>query len=421
MNRMLYVYKSMLKKLHNEWRSVLILLFAIAMLAGLLLPRAVLSLSIAGFVIVSLADRYIVQYIRRFLSTPLLWGMSLLFLLPLITGYWSEDKEKWLEMVRIKLPLLLLPLAFSGKVQQSKKQWEVLAYFFIILITGGTVWSLFHYVQDIEAVNQGYLKAKSLLTPLHNDRIRFSWLVTVAILAAAFLFFQKISREKTAALFLLLIVIWLIIYLHILAVRTGLFSFYLCLLVAAVWLIVKKMRGQYVVLLLSFLFLMPVMAYFTVPTFQNRVKYIRYDAGYFLKGNYLPGGNDAVRVISLKAGRDIMLQQPLTGVGFGDVPAVAREWYSKNYPEMKPEDKVYPASEWLMYGAGAGLPGILVFTVCMLIPFFTKTSHRLWWWMLNAAAAFSFLFDIGLEVQFGVFIYAFTALWWWKWMKQEKM
>jgi len=30
--------------------------------------------------------------------------------------------------------------------------------------------------------------------------------------------------------------------------------------------------------------------------------------------------------------------------------------------------------------------------------------------------AFSLLFDIGLEAQFGVFIYAFMLLWWWKWL-----
>ena len=88
---------------------------------------------------------------------------------------------------------------------------------------------------------------------------------------------------------------------------------------------------------------------------------------------------------------------------------------------MKEQDKVYPASEWLMYGAGAGLPGFIVFTVCMLIPFLTRVRHQLPWWILNAGAAFSFLFDIGLEVQFGVFIYAFIVLWWWKWMKEEKM
>lgn len=421
MNRMLYVYKSMLNKLQNDWRRHIIFLFAGLMLASLFLPRAFLTITMTGFAVAALADRNFVRYLRRFISSLLLWGMSLLFFIPLLSGLWSEDTGKWMEMIRIKLPLFVLPLAFAGAVNLSAKQWEWLATLFVLLVTAGTIWSVFHYLQDMQTINEGYLMAKAMLTPLQNDRIRFSWLVAVAILASGWLAYLKKGKRKVAAVSLAIAAVWLVIYLHLLAVRTGLFSFYLAMVLSAFWLIIKKVKWQYGLMLLFFVFLLPVLAYFFIPTFQNRVKYIRYEAGYFQKAHYLPGGNDAVRVISLKAGWSVMLQNPLQGTGFGDVPAAANEWYRIHYPEMQKQDKVYPASEWLMYGAGAGLPGLLVFTVCMLIPFLTRVRHQLPWWMLNAAAAFSFMFDIGLEVQFGVFIYAFTVLWWWKWMKEEKI
>ena len=57
----------------------------------------------------------------------------------------------------------------------------------------------------------------------------------------------------------------------------------------------------------------------------------------------------------------------------------------------------------------------------MLIHFLIKMENKLLWWLLNGTAAFSFLFDIGLEVQFGVFIYSFIILWWWKWLNVEKV
>lgn len=421
MNRMLYVYKSMLNKLQNDWRRHIIFLFAGLMLASLFLPRAFLTITMTGFAVAALADRNFVRYLRRFISSPLLWGMSLLFFIPLLSGLWSEDSGKWMEMIRIKLPLFVLPLAFAGTVNLSARQWEWLATLFVLLVTAGTIWSVFHYLQDMQTINEGYLMAKAMLTPLQNDRIRFSWLVAAAILTSGWLVYHRFKMKKAAAISIFVVAVWLIIYLHLLAVRTGLFSFYLAMIIAALWLVLRKLKWQYGVLLMFLTFLLPVLAYFFIPTFQNRVKYIRYDAGYFQKAHYLPGGNDAVRVISLKAGWSVMLQKPLKGTGFGDVPAAVNEWYRINYPEMKEQDKVYPASEWLMYGAGAGLPGFIVFTVCMLIPFLTRVRHLLPWWMLNAAAAFSFMFDIGLEVQFGVFIYAFTVLWWWKWMKEEKI
>jgi len=37
-------------------------------------------------------------------------------------------------------------------------------------------------------------------------------------------------------------------------------------------------------------------------------------------------------------------------------------------------DKILPGSEWLIYGAGAGWPGLLLFTFCMLIPFFLTSA-----------------------------------------------
>jgi hypothetical protein len=66
------------------------------------------------------------------------------------------------------------------------------------------------------------------------------------------------------------------------------------------------------------------------------------------------------------------------------------------------------------------LAGIIVFACIMIIPFFISIKNRLVWIMLNATVAFSFLFDIGLEVQFGIFIYSFIVLWWWKWLNAKK-
>jgi hypothetical protein len=55
----------------------------------------------------------------------------------------------------------------------------------------------------------------------------------------------------------------------------------------------------------------------------------------------------------------------------------------------------------------------------MLLPFFTRVKYKGRWWLLNTLVAVSFLTDIGLEVQFGVFIYSFIVLLGWKWFRLE--
>ena len=97
-----------------------------------------------------------------------------------------------------------------------------------------------------------------------------------------------------------------------------------------------------------------------------------------------------------------------------------KKWYAANYPQMIEADKIYPSGEWAMYGAGCGWPGLLVFAIAMFIPFLIKTKHPIVWWLLNSTAVFSLLFDPGLEVQFGVFIYSFTVLCFWKYTAKAK-
>jgi O-antigen ligase len=413
MNGMLYVYKCMQENLEHSWRNHIIFILMIIMMGALFFSRAVLSGSIIAFTIVSFFHSPPKQHIRNFFSSPLLWGMSLLFFLPLLSGSWSDDTKEWRLMMEIKSPLFLLPLAFAGPMLLSKKQWEWLAYIFISIIAVASVWSMFHYVTNLTAVNEGYLRAKTLITPLENDHVRFSWLVSVATLLGGWLCFLK-CKEKDAGYWLLVTgVLWLIIFLHILAARTGLLSFYIMLAGSVLWAVVRK--PKYGIALLAVLIALPFIAYKTLPTFQNRVKYFLYDFEYFKKINYLPGANDAVRVISVKAGWEVMQQDPVFGVGFGDVIGETKRYYEQNYPSMIEADRIYPSSELIMYGAGAGYPGLVVFVFALVIPFFIKTKNKLVWWLLNLAAAFSLLFDPGLEVQFGVFIYSFIVLWCWKW------
>lgn len=421
MKGMLYVYKSMPDKLLHSWRNTIIFILMMVMTGALFFSRALLSLSMMLFVIISFLHSDIKRQIRQFFLCPLLWGMSVLFFIPLLTGLWSGDREQWLATLQIKLPLVFLPLAFAGSFSISEKQWDVLAYFFLLLISGATVWCLAKYLPNTAIVNEAYLKAKTIITPLENDHVRFSWLVTIGILLATWLFIRERGLKKSRAYIFLAVTIWLIVFQHILATRTGLLSLYLIAILFAVWTIVKNVKWQYGLGLLILVIMLPVIAFNIVPTFKNRVKYMIYEFDFFKHANYLPGSNDGMRVISIKAGWQIMKQEPVTGVGFGDIMYETRQWYAKHYPQMIEADKIKPSSEWMIYGAAAGIPGIIFFTIIMAVPFFITVKEKLPWYMLNSSAAFSLLFDIGLEVQFGVFVYSFIILWWWKWLKAEKI
>jgi len=110
-----------------------------------------------------------------------------------------------------------------------------------------------------------------------------------------------------------------------------------------------------------------------------------------------------------------VLQENPFGVG-SDVVKKTYEWYDKNVPQMLKSERLFPSSEPLMYGGFGGWIGLILYFIIMVLPLFERLKTNYFFWcILNLSMAFSLLFDIGLEAQFGVFIYAFIVLWWWKW------
>jgi O-antigen ligase len=392
----------------------------VAMMIALFVSRALLSSSMIAFIAISFFHRDIGKQLRDFFSKPLLWGITLLFFFPLLSGLWSSDIATWKQSMQVKLPLLLLPLAFAGNWNFSNERWRLAGYIFLTIIMIATGWTIANYAGAAQEINEWYLQARTMTTPLGNDHVRFSWLTAVAVLLSGYYAFLHRRENRKLAVVFMLVSAWLIIFLHILAARTGLLSVYIIMGGTAIWMISRKLDWRRGMLLLILLILLPVLAYKLVPSFHNRVEYIRYEMAYFGNAGYLPGSNDAVRVISMKAGWSVMMNNHVKGTGFGDIINETGEWYNRHYPGMEQRDRIYPSSQWLVYGSGNGIPGFIVFSFCMLLPFLVKTKMRPGWWLLNTIAACAFLFDIGLEVQFGVFIYSFVILWWYKWLMRSE-
>jgi len=404
------------------WRKQAVFLSIVLMLAGLLFSRILLSSGLIFFAVLTLVHKNIRAQLQIFFSSPFLWGMTLLFLVPLISGLWSEDLSNWSQIIRIKLPLLLLPLCFAGLTNFEFKDWEKIAWTFLITIIIGVSYSMWQYMQDAGSVHAGYLRSHTIKTPVGNDHVRFSLVVTIAIQTIVFLLMTKKKQfSKGISLFLWIVFTGLVIYLHILAVRTGLLCFYTGILIFLIWLLWNRKDKLRTAFFLVILFTLPVISYFVFPTFKNRVSYLRYDLSFVKKDIYLQGSNDGIRLISIKAGWHLQNQNPFGGVGFGDIETEINKWYEKNYPSMIASDKILPSSEWLTYGVGSGWPGFILFITIMLLPFFLKRPGKdIFWWILNISLTLTYLFDIGLEVQYGVFVHAFILLWWYKWLLAER-
>jgi O-antigen ligase len=206
------------------------------------------------------------------------------------------------------------------------------------------------------------------------------------------------------------LILFFIFFLHVLAVRIGLVCFYLL----AAFLLLRQLldpahRRESVVLLLL-LIVLPFLLYYTLPTFRARVDYIRYDWSYTFQGKYLSGGNDAIRVQSLQVAGTVIEDHPVNGVGFGDIRSEMESAYRRVNPNLAESERIYPANEWAVYGVGMGWIGLILFSVAMIVLFFISMRDAFRWRAWVLATILSLVTDIGLEVQYGVFLIPFFLL-----------
>src|SRR3954465_14989864 len=117
----------------NSVRTVFIFSTILAMIVAPFISRATLSISMIFFIAATTLHKNVGAQLRNFFKAPLLVGMALLFMLPFVSGLWSTDVQEWRDLVRIKLPLLLLPIAFAGSWQLSVKQWRIAALVFVVI------------------------------------------------------------------------------------------------------------------------------------------------------------------------------------------------------------------------------------------------------------------------------------------------
>lgn len=376
------------------------------MVLGLFGSRALLSVSIGFFFLLAPMRLGWRLWLEKAAGDRLVWILALLWLLPLISGGWSENYSSWIDVIRIKLPLLLLPLGWVG-LSLDKRAWDRLGWGLVVLSVLGSLYSLVPWIQDSLLVQSDYLRGKSLPTPLGDDRVRFSWLIVALIWWLQMQWSGSISKRRrwifAAGLFLVL-------YLHVLAVRIGLVCFYLLAGFLLIRLSAQPRARRWAIPLFLMLLILPLGMYWSLPTFRARVDYIRYDWSYTFQGKYLPGGNDAIRMRSLQAAAATIESGPVYGAGFGDIKTKMDLAYAQLQPPSPAPERIYPANEWAVYGVGMGWIGLTAFSLLMIALFFLGTDDPFRWRCWVLATILSFMTDIGLEVQYGVFLVPFLFL-----------
>ncbi|MGQ9847171.1 MAG: O-antigen ligase family protein, partial [Bacteroidales bacterium] len=117
--------------------------------------------------------------------------------------------------------------------------------------------------------------------------------------------------------------------------------------------------------------------------------------------------NDA-RWLIWQAGLAVVKENPILGVGTGDVKDALIDEYAKRQMLGAIEKKLNAHNQFLETAVGQGIIGILVFLFVFLIPFIKALKEKNIVWMLFLLLiSFNFLFESMLNTQMGVFFFAY--------------
>ena len=354
-------------------RHPLYLLFCAVLMVSLVYSFFFLSVSIWAFTILAvfswdwqrfrlgIHDEFVGRF-KSFWKTPVFWIPTLLFFVTVLSYFWSDNTHHWLFHIRTKLPFIFIPISLFILYKFPSRDFYRLLWFFVVFMTLTTIPVLLEYFLNFQHYQSLIEQGQSLKTPVNH--IRYSMMISLAILCGIeFLRKIKFSRPLIMACTL-----FLFVFLHILAVRTGLVLCYGGLVIYMFVLVVKTGFKWWHGLALAAIVASPLVLYQLSPSLQTKLRYMLWDQG---RQNLEEAANysDQSRALSWQVGWHLVKTNPVLGVGAGDI----RDESRRAYKELFDLDRdMYPHNQFLFMWAAMGIPGLVVMILFFLNPLFFK-------------------------------------------------
>lgn len=298
--------------------------------------------------------------------------LTLLFWIVLFS-FWqlSDGNSYFLERLRIKVPFLLIPLAYIGLPRLSKLSFQRILYFFMAMMGISIAGVLANYALNFEEVNLMLKQGQHMSTPCNH--IKFSQLTALSILAGWYLIKEKFGAGSYHAILIKVLFLFLFVAIHVLSVKTGLIALYAALFVLAILQIYKTKSLRIGIAILSIMILLPIVAYKTIPSFNKKVHYTLYDLQMYDEGR---GSNygDSGRITSLNVAYNIFKKSPIFGVGAGNLRTEVERTFRDEYPQY--QKPLMPHNQFLFVMAGSGLFGLILLTLALFVPLLYRQAFK---------------------------------------------
>ncbi len=359
-----------------------------------------------GLLAIALLSPHLKKNVELFLKSKSDLLLTGLFFLYAISFFWSEDKAYWSSRLQLMGPFLVLPFAFISFPEWKKNWWKIAMLFFILFCFAGVCWSSFYYIQHFKEINATYNYSKTIPTPFKNDHIRFGLSIVISIICCGVLYFDK-NNSKAIKISSLVLAILFIFFLHVLSVRSALISLYIVAIYFLFIFLIKQKSIKKIVLFICFALLFVFLMYNYSAPFKAKINYTKWSLEQFNNSKIFSTTSDGARIFSYQAAIQIFKNNPIIGVGIGDVPLAMQETYNNLGVS---NIKIIPHNQFLLMLVSLGLIGVLYFLVLLFYLIKKVTAKNYFIASLILIFLFMFMIEPFLETQFGINIFLFLIL-----------
>ena len=267
-----------------------------------------------------------------------------------------------------------------------------------------------NYLFHFDTLNEQLTKGQPIPAPL-RDHIRFSLEMAFAVVVGIYLWNNKFSFGLRNEKYVLGGgILFLAIFIHVFAVRSGILTMYIAFIVMILyWLFTKKAYLQGLMALIV-LVGFAISAVMFIPSLHARMLYFKYEMELIKKGELHPEHSDAQRLLSIQYGVQIAEENPLLGVGVGDIKSEMDKLYNQSAGSEFVKSKL-PHNQFVYFLAASGIIGFLVFMLSVLYPWFSqKRFKNMLYSVFILIMLISFMAEHTLEIQIGTAFYLLFLL-----------
>lgn len=384
----------------------------VLMIVGLQMPDSPVPLSTGMIMLVanSLFNLDIKKNFKAFIADKALVALTLIFFIFLFSAINSTNMNYLGERLRIKLPFLAMPFAFVVFKDKPKMWFHLMLYLFFITIVALCGYEFIQYMSDFRNIDKLYETSYVIDTP--GSHVRFSLMIAFSIFTGIYLIQQQFLKAyRLIYISTIIFTLFLIVYIHILAVRSGIVAFYLSIGYIVLYSIFNTKNYKVGFVLLALLIAAPFTVLKLFPTLQNKYNYTQYSLYKYSHEHQVNHFSDGARIQSVIIGYKLFHEHWLTGVGIGNLQDDMYKVYAKDYPEVEQQYWFIPHNEFLVFAAGCGIFGFLAFTIIIFFVVFYKKSWLHWLFaVFNIIIISSFFTEPTIEEQVGTAFYVIFFL-----------